>query len=42
MFRAKRGAFRVQPRVLTSVQLAAAFLLTTLFTFPFALRGGRA
>ena len=37
MFRAKSGAFRVQPRVLTSVQLAAAFLLTTLFTFPFAL-----
>jgi RHS repeat-associated protein len=37
MFRAGRGAFRARPRVLTSAQLAAAFLLTTLFTFPFAL-----
>jgi RHS repeat-associated protein len=37
MIRARKGAFRVHPRVLTSAQLAAALLLTMLFTFPFAL-----
>jgi RHS repeat-associated protein len=37
MFRVTNGADGAQPRVLASVQLAVAFLLTTLITFPFAL-----